>query len=110
MRAPAATEAGLQKHTGSGRHWPTPRIDHFPGHIASRNVRQRNAHAIETATLPEIEVIEGAGLNANDRAPGCGNRVWRVFVLKDLRSSVRVEADGLHAAVRSTGAPKPSVS
>ena len=78
------------------RHRPASGVDDFAGDVAAGDVRQRNAHPIDAAALPEIEMIQRAGAHANDGAPGCGYGIGRVFVAQHLGPAVLVEADCLH--------------
>jgi hypothetical protein len=61
-------EPGLQEHSRPGSHWPTAVIHDLAGDVAARDMRQRNRDPIEPATLPQIDVIEGARLDPHDRA------------------------------------------
>jgi hypothetical protein len=63
-----AMEPGLQEHSRSGSHWPTAVIHDLAGDVAARDMRQRNRDPIESATLPQIDVIQGARPDPHDRA------------------------------------------
>ena len=56
-------------------------------------------HAIESAALPEIQMVERARANADDGAAGHGRRIRRVLESEDVRSAVLVKTDGLHSVL-----------
>ena len=92
-RAPSAAEPGLHHDTQAAP-------DDFARDIGAGNVRQRNRHAVETAPLPQIEVIERARAHADDRVPRQFGRVGRVFVDEHFRPAVLMKPDGLHLSSR----------
>ena len=56
----------------------------------------------QSATRPEIEMVEGAGAHADQHLAGAGRRIRRVFVPEHLRSAVLVKANRLQS-INQTG-------
>jgi hypothetical protein len=55
---------------------PAAGVDDFAGDVGSRDVWQGDAHALDPAPLPEVEMVERARAHADDgpagRAAGSG--------------------------------------
>jgi hypothetical protein len=96
-RTDAAAQARLQHHARAGRR-PLPALDlpHFAGHVGSRDVWQRDPHALDPSPLPEIEMIQGAGAHAHDGVPRARLRIRRVFINENVGRSVLMEPGGFH--------------
>ena len=68
-------------------------------------MRQRNAHPLDPAPLPQVEMIQRAGVDADDGASGARLRIRRFFVLENVRTAVAVKPDGFHATAISDASP-----
>src|SRR6266850_121799 len=68
----------------------------FARNIASRNVRQRNRHAMDAETNPEIEMIQRAGFHPNKDLAGANDWVRHVFVFQYFRPAVLMKNNRLH--------------
>jgi len=84
------------------------------GDVAARDVRHWHRDVRHSLPLPDVEAIQCAGTDADDRFARRGPRVRHIFEREHLGSAMFMEADGLHGAQnasggRTTGSPKPSV-
>ena len=85
------------RHPAARRDRAAAGVDDFPRDIAPRDVRQGNADAFDAASLPEIEVVERAGADANDRMAGARFRIGRLLELQDFGTAMTVESNRFHA-------------
>ena len=60
-----------------GRHVEARRRDHFAGDVAARDVRQRNRDPWQASPLPEVEMIQRARADADQRLAGRRHRIRR---------------------------------
>jgi hypothetical protein len=95
----------MDEHPRSGSERAAACVDDHAGDVAPRYVRQRNPHAIDAAALPQVEMIQRAGVHAHDRASGTGLGIGNVFVLKNVRTTVAMESDRFHATAISDASP-----
>jgi hypothetical protein len=102
--APAA-QPGLQHDPRAGRHGPARRLRDDDGNIAPADVWQRDPHALETAALPEVEVVEGARAHAHQRLALASHRVGHVLDAEDAGVAVLVEPDGPHTVLTPAARP-----
>jgi hypothetical protein len=79
-------------------------FEDFSRDIAAWNVRQRNADAWNALSLPQVEVVQRASADANERAAGSQRRIRRVLVPEDVGSAMLMEPDGFHDLTRTTSA------
>src|SRR5690606_8949786 len=75
----------------------------LPGNIGARDVREGNRDAVESAALPEIEMVQRARAHANDGMPRARFRIRSVLIRQNVRSTVLVEANGFHRSLSSQG-------
>src|SRR5712664_1775621 len=68
----------------------------FARDVTSRNVRQRNWHAMDAETNPEIETIQRAGLHPYEHFVRAYDRVGDVGVLENLWPAVLMKDDCFH--------------
>ncbi len=104
--AAATRQARLHHDSPAGHEFRVGRLDDFAGDVGPENVGQPQAD--DAAPVPDVEVIERARADAHERVAGPGFGVERVFVPEHLRPTVLVEADCLHDALRTMGAPRSS--
>jgi hypothetical protein len=97
-RAPAARQARLQHHPASGGQRAVGGLDHFAGDVSARDVRQRDAHALDAAALPDVEEVQGRGADAHHRLARTRLGHRGIFVLQHLSAAVTVKPDCLHIA------------
>lgn len=71
-------------------------LANLAGNIAARNVRERNGNAGESAANPEVQMIEGAGMNADEDFIVAEMWFGNIGVAKDRRIAVLMEDDGFH--------------
>ena len=73
-----------------------PDLDDFAGDVAAGNVRQRNGNAGKAAAHPEVQMIEGAGVDAHQDfvIPGVG--FGHFGVMKNSGVAVAVEDNRFH--------------
>ena len=73
-------------------------LDH-PGDVAPRDVGERGLGVGRPYPPPDVEVVQGAGLDPDQRLVGAPqDGVGRVLVLEDLGAAVLVESYRLHAS------------
>lgn len=83
------------------------------GDVAAGNVRKRDRNAGEAAAYPEVEMIEGAGVDAGKDFARAGFGFGDVGVVEDFGAAVVVEKDGFHLhafGLRFTAAINPNRS
>jgi hypothetical protein len=68
----------------------------FAGNIAARNVRERDGNAGKATANPEVEMIKGAGADADEDFIVAENRFGDVGIAEDGRVTVFVNNDGFH--------------
>ncbi len=68
----------------------------FTGDVAAGNVRKRNRDARDAAADPEVEVVQRAGLYANEDFIRADDRVEGVGVFQDVGRPVLMKDDGFH--------------
>jgi hypothetical protein len=66
------------------------------GNIAAGNMRERDGNARDSAAHPEVEMIESAGVDADDDFAGARFGFGNVGVAEDVGAAVVVEKDGFH--------------
>ena len=98
-RTTTAADARLEHDTRAGYHVRCRRRDNLPGHIAARNMRQRNRNPRQPATLPEIQMIQRAGAHAHQHFAGRGHRIGDLLVAQNLGAAVGVETNRVHLVI-----------
>jgi hypothetical protein len=104
-RAPSAAHTRLQHDPTADVNLDANRRDDFPGDVAARDVRHRELHAIETAPLPQIQVIQRTRAHPHERVADIELRIRRFFAAENLRPAVSMEANGFHGIARGSAPP-----
>jgi hypothetical protein len=68
----------------------------FAGDIAAGNVGERDSNTGEAAANPEVEMIEGAGADANQDFIVAKGRFGDISIAKNRRVTVFMDDDGFH--------------
>jgi len=68
----------------------------FAGDVAAGNVGEWNLEAGKAAAHPEVEMVEGAGVNADEDFVATKLRLGDIGVLENGRVAVMTEDDGFH--------------
>jgi hypothetical protein len=71
-------------------------LDDFAGNIAAGNVGKRNGNAGQTVAHPEIEMIEGAGANADEDFVGVEVRFGNIGVMEHTGVAMLVKDNRFH--------------
>ena len=71
-------------------------IGDFAGDIAAGNVGERDSNTGEAAANPEVEMIEGAGADANQDFIVAEGRFGDISIAKNRRVTVFMDDDGFH--------------
>jgi hypothetical protein len=74
-------------------------IAHFvydPGDIRAQDVRHRYMQSRQAVPRPQVEMIHGTGLDANDYLSRLGTRWIDLLQLQNLRAAVLVNAHSFH--------------
>ena len=95
----------MNEHSRSRREGAVAGIEDHARDVAARDMWQRNAHPLDPAPLPQVEMIQRAGVDADDGASGARLRIRRFFVLENVRTAVAVKPDGFHATAISDASP-----
>ena len=83
-------------------------MHHLPSHVAARDVWQWNPYTVETAALPEIEVVERAGPHAHQRLARPRDGIGEVLLeAEDVQTAVLPDHDRAHARMIQAGARGP---
>ena len=96
LRAVIARKHGSEKHTLTGFEAGDvfADFDDFPGNVAAQDVRQLDPG--ESLADPEIEMIQGAGFDADQNLVFARLWVGDIFVAKDFRPAKFMETNGFH--------------
>jgi hypothetical protein len=73
------------------------------GDVAARNMGKRNGNAWKTAADPEIKVIEGTGMNADENFVVPEVRLGNIGIVKNRRITVLMEHDRFHGDLLEQG-------
>jgi hypothetical protein len=68
----------------------------FAGNIAAGNVGERDSNTREAAANPEVEMIEGAGTDANQNLIVAEGRFGHISIAENGRVTVFMDDDGFH--------------
>ena len=90
----AGSENDFLADVNGGDFWAD--LGDFAGNIAAGNVGERDGNAGEAAANPEVEMIEGAGTDANQDFIVAESRFGNIGIAKDGRVTVFVDDDGFH--------------
>lgn len=71
-------------------------LDHDARGIAAGNERKRKAKSRYAPANPEIDVVDGCGMNFNDSFARSGLGIRSVFIAKNVRAAVFVNPNGFH--------------
>jgi len=72
---------------------------HFAGDVAAGNVRKWDGNAGEAATDPEVEMVEGAGMDADEDVVVAELGFVDVGVMENAGITVLVEENGFHGGL-----------
>ena len=75
----------------------------FSGNIAAGNMRQRNGNTGESAADPEVKMIEGTSVHADEHFVMAEMGFGNVGVMKNGRITVLMKDDGFHERPPRTG-------
>ena len=95
-RAAIAKNHGRQQHPLAGLASADvfPGFDHFARHIAAQDVGQLDTG--QPFANPEVQMVQRAGLDANEHLILAGLGVGYVLVAENFRTPELVNADGFH--------------
>ena len=68
----------------------------FAGDVAAGNERQRKRHAVQALADPEVEMVQRAGVNADQNFVGAGLRIGDFGVLQNFGPAVLGNEDRPH--------------
>ncbi len=99
--AASAGNAGLEENFFAGSDAGDDFADggDFAGDVAAVYMRHGDLNARDAVANKKVEMIEGAGADADEDFVGARTRVGRVGVLEDFRAAVLREDDCFHAGV-----------
>jgi len=69
------------------------------GDVAAGNVRERKCYAMDSLANPEIQVIQGAGVDADENFARAEFGFGGVGVVEDFGTAVVIEEDGFQAVL-----------
>src|SRR5207248_4351810 len=78
------------------------RIDEVARNVAAGDVRKHQLDAVQTAPLPDVEVIERAGSHAHDRAVRVRSRIRRFLEPEHAGTTVFMKSNAEHAKTLET--------
>ena len=74
----------------------SPTRGDFAGDVAAGNERQRKGHAVQALADPEVEMVQRAGVNADQDFVGAGLRIGDFGVLQNFGPAVLGNEDRPH--------------
>src|SRR6266568_1750649 len=75
-------------------------LRHFPGDVASRDVRKRAGPAGNSLANPQVEMVDRHRAHPHQDIGGRDFRLGDFRILQDFRTAVLRKNDGLHSALR----------
>jgi len=71
-------------------------FSNFPGNITAGNVRKRNGYARQAPPHPQVEVVQGAGMDTNQNFVGAKVRLIHIRIVENTGITMLMENDRFH--------------